>query len=140
MLFYNAVQPNVENPGVPVGWTLLTNGPNAITDEYMVVASQDTPGITYGSMQPDSFTHSHQTQDHVLTQDEMPSHSHKLVHTWLDSVAANGQFSNVYRFGSDQNTDTTATGGNKAHNHGSTFETKWTPRCAAVMFCKRDDV
>jgi len=139
MLFYNSLIVTAENPGVPVGWTQLTDGPNAITDEYMVVASQDTPGVTYGSMKPDSFNHSHQTQDHVLTQDEMPSHTHLLVHTWLDSVDAGGQFSNVYRFGTNQNTSTLESGKNKPHNHGATFETKWTPRCAAVMFCKRDE-
>ena len=86
-----------------------------IKDRFLYCA--DSSGTTGGSE-----THTHATGNHVLTVNEMPSHSHAQY------VSANSGNQAVRRdWGGDQNSsiyeqgcNTGSAGGNQPHNHGDT--------------------
>lgn len=89
-------------------WKLLSDG-------YFLQSTTTSPGETGGSS-----THTHTTANHVLTVNEMPSHTHPLKGYGRDL----GSGSTGWRYGGGGTnvTDDTmlSTGGNQPHNHGNT--------------------
>jgi len=111
MLFHQATP--------PVSWTNIA----AHNDKMLRVVS----GLGGGSGGVDApfnfdFSHAHTTGDHTLIEAEMPSHIHTLaqgdlITTSGDTEGTSGRYSSA---GTDVGDRIAATGGDAAHNHGST--------------------
>ena len=73
-------------------------------------------------------SHTHETQDHALTIDEIPSHQHRSVAAYSGSladyfggsVADYGITTGIWEGDGDYNLYSSYTGGDQSHNHGST--------------------
>ena len=81
--------------------------------------------------------HVHQTADHVLTVDEMPSHTHPL--RGYGRKLGSGSTGWRYGAGGSQITDDTmlSTGGNQPHNHGYTVKARHIPPYITCYMYKR---
>jgi len=96
----------------PVGWTKLTTQ----NDKALRIVSGTGGGVGGTTGLSSYVNHTHTVQDHTLTVDEIPSHTHSLPA--YDSV---GGSSAVISDGNVIGTaNTNATGGGDPHNHGAT--------------------
>lgn len=107
----------------PTGW--LTDATN---HDYMMRVVNANGGAIGGTDSPINLSaaHTHNTADHTLTIQQMPSHSH-VVPVGIAGMYASG--SGLWRDGGPARS-TQATGGNEPHNHGPTTSTTvtFTPR------------
>ncbi len=123
---------------VPLGWALCdgTNGTPDLTGQFIIGAGDTyNVGDSGGSA---SHAHGGAVANHVLTENQMPSHRHQTaknvegdgVLTAANSVSfkSRTEENQEYSFNSD-GTDganiglSSATGGGEAHNHGLSIET-----------------
>ena len=136
----SATQGGITNPAIPTGEIILFDSATAVfgyallatvDDELVYISSGGAGGTKPGSTwtQP---THLHSTQDHTLTVDEMPSHSHPPkagVANFMSSTGStHGESGDSYGV----HAVTGNTGGGQAHNHGNTGSnttpSSWRPR------------
>lgn len=88
-----------------------------------------------------SSSHVHSTGDHVLTQNEIPAHTHNLATNpnqgsyYRNSVFIDGGGNNNFKYLSNATTENT--GGGKAHNHGNTGSSSSLPPYLSVYMWKR---
>lgn len=135
---------------IPTGWKLCdgTNGTPNLRDKFIVGAGSGYAVGATGGRSVVELAHAHSTQDHVLASVEMPAHSHTVSdpghsHPFSDYAgqkatrggpgsSGNGVYFQVAG-GPDQPYHSVAgswagitienSGGNVAHNHGSTTST-----------------
>ena len=121
MMFYQAA--------APTGWTIDTT----VTDNMLRIVDGTilVGGAAGGTGDP--VTHSHTTGSHALTEAEMPSHTHGIANGVTGSSAGGG-FGNLAS--SNGGIQSTAAGGNGAHNHGATGD--FVSRFANVILCTKD--
>ena len=144
----------------PVGWTIDA----AVYDSVIAVkggsnAYNSSGGQLRGTWyQPD---HYHATASHVLTESEMPSHTHlapttngnegpgdstyKYELAQVDIHAAGFTYPNWRSSGWDygsQAAPTDSTGGDASHSHGNTYtgatSSTWRPQAAVGIICTKD--
>lgn len=102
-----------------------------ITDRFLVGA-----GKTYSVHEAKgNATHTHTTQSHVLTIDEIPSHKHAIT----DAPGANSgsEWIGKYGTGGKNTRETTSVGGSGAHSHGNTGSASNIPPYYAVYIWRR---
>ena len=114
-----------QSPPIFGTWELLEEG-------KFLQSTTTSSGSTGGST-----THTHKTANHVLTVDEMPSHTHPLKGYGRD--LGSGSTGWRYGGGGTQITDDTmlSTGGGKAHNHGNTGSANNLPPYITCYMYKR---
>ena len=66
------------------------------------------------------LAHTHTTADHILTIAEMPSHTHTVTPHQLYDDSGSSHDGPDLALDADIGTETNATGGDTAHNHGAT--------------------
>jgi hypothetical protein len=115
---------------IPAGWVLCdgTNGTPDLRNRFIVGASPSYPlGSTGGATSSSATTqaagaHSHggATQTHVLTVDQIPSHSHGSQYDTRTpgSIDFANSYSEIAGVGTNWTYPTAATGGNQGHAHG----------------------
>lgn len=102
-----------------------------IQDRFLLAAgSAYSAGSTGGAA-----THSHTTENHTLTIEEIPSHSHNFNNADDGSSTSMWAYQNSYRTSSKNSTDTT--GGGQPHNHGDTGQASNLPPYLSVYVWKR---
>lgn len=109
-------------PAVPEGWTQDAS----LADNSMMRIVEGEGGGEGGNDSPISFAHSHTTEGHTLTIDEIPSHTHAVP-----TPGSSGSTTVVALHGNQLPTgtiSTTAAGGGQSHSHGDTSEVTWNPR------------
>jgi hypothetical protein len=135
MWYSNAAWRVLVEPGIkmlflqaaaPTGWTQDTS----INDRVLRLAS-GVGGGTGGDWTMTSLA----TAGHVLTVDEIPSHTHAYMNASV--------ISNVVAYGTTSKRDTTsdntgATGGGAAHTHGMDNSGNWRPAYVDVIACTKD--
>ena len=102
-----------------------------IQDRFLLAAGSTYSAGTTGG----SETHTHVTQNHTLTIDEIPSHSHNVNSADDGSSTSMWCVTNTYRASSKGQTD--ATGGGQSHNHGDTGQASNLPPYLSVYMWKR---
>lgn len=113
----------------PANWTQDTS---AAADNKMLRIVNSAGGGSGGTDSP--ITHVHTTGDHILTEAEMPSHTHTENRgAFQGSVVANGSGANVV---TNQIVSTGSTGGDTAHNHGNTGS--YAPKYVDMILCTKD--
>lgn len=102
-----------------------------IQDRFLLAAGSTYSAGTTGG----SETHTHVTQNHTLTTDEIPSHSHNFNNADDGSSTYLWSYQNGYRGSSKISTDTT--GGGQPHNHGDTGQASNLPPYLSVYMWQR---
>ena len=106
-------------------WELISGG-------YFLQSTVTSPGETGGST-----THSHATQDHILTVDEIPSHNHTLK-SYGAELSTGGKAWRIGGAGEKTAYDiVNNTGGDSPHNHGNTLEASNIPPFITCRMYKR---
>lgn len=102
-----------------------------IQDSFLLASGSTYAAGTTGG----ESTHAHSTQNHTLTIEEMPSHTHGYRDANDDSGADIWCYLNGYRKGSTNYVDNT--GGGQPHNHGDTGQASNLPPYLSVYVWKR---
>lgn len=122
----------------PVGWTQLA----ANNDSMLRAVSDSSGGTVGGSDSPITLTidHIHTTQDHVLTESEMPPHIHRIGKVDPSSGSTSGidHVGKGLTGGTPENS--ASAGGGAAHGHGDTgqYQQTFTPRYVNIMTAVKD--
>ena len=115
---------------VPTGWALCngTNGTPDLRGRFIIGASDNyalssTGGATASTVATQAagaHNHSGSTQNHALTVNEMPSHTHSSQYDTRTpgSIDFINSYSEIAGVGSAWTYPTTAAGGNQGHAHG----------------------
>ena len=117
---------NATNPSVLFGGTW-----EQVKDRFLLACGDTySNGSTGGSA-----THIHNTGNHTLTVDEMPSHNHPGIFKYTNQT---GYYARLY-LGSDGTAldNEGKTGGGQPHNHGNTGSSNNMPPYLAVFMWKR---
>ena len=137
------------NSVIPVGWTALPFDGNS---RLLAISGTPNGGGGVDSFNGFSLSHSHSTNDHALTQNEIPSHRHTLIGEGVPGFYIGG--SSVFKNSGGQsvvvnsdtsipetwNTMTADTGSDQAHNHGNTDSSNvsWFPRYYTSVMASKD--
>ena len=116
----------------PTGWVT-----QAINDRMLYVVSSGG-GTTAGTDSPIA-AHTHTTNSHILTTNEMPSHYHQEnANAWMNASGSNGvpagtgYFLNTVSTGRSSAYYTGSEGNNASHSHGATGSS-FAPKYATVV-------
>ncbi|KAK8835310.1 hypothetical protein M9Y10_013515 [Tritrichomonas musculus] len=111
--------------------TLFGGSWEQIQDKFLLASgSTYSAGSTGGAS-----SHTHTTQNHTLTIEEIPSHSHNFNSAADESSTSLWSYTATYRTASKGQTDTT--GGGQPHNHGDTGQASNLPPYLSVYVWKR---
>jgi hypothetical protein len=121
----------------PTGWTIDTSAADAV---LAVKGGLSSYGVD-GGLQAGTWTqlkHTHTTGDHVLTEAEMPAHSHTYQREY-DSLGSSGGLVKGYYLGTY---NTSTVGSSQAHNHGATGNgapaNTWRPLAQVGIICTKN--
>ena len=123
MIFFQA--------SAPTGWTMITT----YNDRVLRVVDGST-GYVGGNVSGSWTISGITTNNHTLTIDEIPSHTHTYSATIEYIKADAGGLSFLYYVSAAGTTG--STGGNMGHNHGVTADGTWRPACINVIVCSKD--
>ena len=112
---------------IPFGWALCNggNGTPDLRDRFVIGSGNSYSQGSSGGSKTKDLSHSHATQNHQLTIDEMPAHNHRQVVNSYDQDWAQKRYYNpggsIDQLGeADSSVNTRNSGGGVGHNHGST--------------------
>lgn len=105
---------------IPAGWYLCdgNNGTPNLRDKFIVGAGSSYAVANTGGST--TMTHTHTGGGHVLTTNEMPSHTHSLSGIELYVVNSWGSNLELSKRGTGPATAVGSTGGGASHSHGAT--------------------
>lgn len=121
----------------PTGWTIDSSAADAV---LAVKGGLSSYGVD-GGLQAGTWSqlnHTHLTSDHVLTEAEIPSHSH-----W-HNISSVGGYLTMHTGGSASHSGgyTSPAGGGAAHNHGATGNgapaNTWRPLAQVGIICTKN--
>lgn len=121
----------------PVGWSRVSSY------DYRQLTVRSVGGQIGGTDSAEYWQHTHSTNPHRLTEDEMPRHKHRMTwgsevpgpngnSTTPDNLGASGNDSNNYQY------DSWSTGGNSTHSHGNTGSTAYSPKYVSSIVCVKN--
>lgn len=133
--FLNGVNMWFYQAAAPLGWTVIPAVGNRLLAVSDLASQSPTPPASYNGVFAPNQTGSWQQPNHVLTINEIPSHTHTIKASSDNLSGANEGYARTGKFDHAVGTLlSSSTGGGQGHNHGDT----WRPLANVGILCTKN--